>query len=82
MFIRDFHQSFIVIFILFAPASREFSTNSLTTDAGLSTISQALSLFIRYSGSLRIGINFNLNCKMINTSFLLDLVQLFFIKFT
>jgi hypothetical protein len=34
-----------------APASIEFSTNSLTTDAGLSTTSPAAILFIKFSSS-------------------------------
>ena len=41
-----------------APASNEFSTNSFTTEAGLSITSQALSLVIIYSGNLRIGITY------------------------
>ena len=37
---------FVSIFILFAPASIEFSTNSFTTEAGLSITSPAAILFI------------------------------------
>jgi hypothetical protein len=43
---NDFHQSFTVISMCCAHASKEFSTNSLRILEGRSTISQAFSLFI------------------------------------
>jgi hypothetical protein len=46
--IYDFHQSFISIFIFLLQASIEFSTNSFTTDKGLSTTSQAAIWFAKF----------------------------------
>jgi hypothetical protein len=43
---KDFHQSFIVISMRLAQASKEFSTNSFKILEGRSTISQAFNLLI------------------------------------
>ncbi|MBU0626830.1 hypothetical protein KKH82_05445, partial [Patescibacteria group bacterium] len=56
--IKDFPHSLITTLIEVAQASKLFSTNSLTTEAGLSITSQALSVQIIYSGNLRIAITY------------------------
>ena len=51
----------ISIWILFAPASRLFSTNSFTTDAGRSTTSPAAIWLASCGERILIGIYFSLN---------------------